>query len=93
MRFLESVSGKVRLFSDVIVHKSGDAEWIALSRDSAAAGEMLFLDLEEDVRPNQLSVCVIESQPVVLDGDMRYRIRLHSDDIAPILFEQHVRRG
>jgi hypothetical protein len=87
------VSGEVRLFNDVVVHRNGVAEWIALSREAAATGELVFLDLEEDGAANQVAVWVIESRPVLLDGDMRYRIRLHSDDMAPILFEQQVRRG
>lgn len=93
VRFQEPVSGEVRLFNDVVVHRSGDAEWIALSREAAATGELVFLDLEEDGAPNQVAVWVIESRPVLLDGDIRYRIRLHSDDMAPILFEQQIRRG
>jgi len=36
---------------------------------------------------------VIESRRVVLDGDMRHRIRLRATDYPPILFEQQVRRG
>ncbi len=38
-------------------------------------------------------MCVIESRPVMLDGYVRYRIRLQLDELPPILFEQQVRRG
>ena len=38
-------------------------------------------------------VFVIESQPIIVNGDLRHRIRLQGGDLAPILFEQQVRRG
>ena len=91
--FLESVAGVVRGFADVVVQKSGESEWIAISRLAAIAGEMLFLDFTEDERPRHVAVCVVESRPVVLDGDVRYRIRLQADEAAPIRYEQQIRRG
>jgi hypothetical protein len=36
---------------------------------------------------------VIDSQPVIVNGDIRHRIRLQGGDLAPVLFEQQVRRG
>ena len=41
----------------------------------------------------QSPVRVIDSRPIILDGEMRYRIRLRSATLPPVLFKQQVRRG
>ncbi len=88
---MEPVEGVLRVLRDVIVHRESDQEWIAIGREPAVVGEILMLDVEdEDVR---LTMCVIESRPIIIDGDMRHRIRLHSGELPPVLFEQQVRRS
>ena len=93
VKFLASVGGVLRGFADVLGEKSGESEWIAISREPALAGEILFLDLNEGERLNQVAVCVIECRPVALGGEMCYRIRLRADEPASIQYEQQVRRG
>jgi hypothetical protein len=93
VRFTEATHGVLRGFCDVTVQRSGDGEWIAISRQPAVEGEILILDIDEAKRPQRLTVCVIESRPVMLDGRMRHQIRLQADELPPILFEQQVRRG
>ena len=88
-----TADGVVRGFSDVIVTKNGYCEWVAISRHAAVVGETLILEFDEGGRSQQLLMYVIESRRVVLDGDMRHRIRLRATDYPPILFEQQVRRG
>jgi hypothetical protein len=86
----------MRLFPDVMVEPDGDEEWIAMGREAAVPGETLILDIAPrgtNELHHRLPVRVIESRPVILDGDLRYRIRLHSDMAAPVLFEQQIRRG
>ena len=90
---MEPTFGVVRGFSDVVVQKSGKSGWIAISRQPGVAGETLFLDIEDDGRPQHIAVCVVESRPVILDGDMRHRLRLETDGVESVLFEQQVRRG
>ncbi len=88
----------MRFYLDAAVQQSGENEWIGISREPAETGETLVLDVElfvthqGEVR-HRLPVCVIDSRPVIIDGDMRYRIRMHAGVLAPILFEQQVRRG
>jgi len=82
----------------VVVQQSGGDEWIALSREAALTGETLVLDVVlTDVDAMEMRqrfpVYVIDSQAVIVDGDVRHRIRLQGGDLAPILFEQQVRRG
>ena len=93
----EPVTGVVRMFRDVIVRQQGSHEWIAISREAAVTGETLLLDLPDlddgDGDPGRrFPVCVIESRPVIVDGEMLHRLRLHTGEPAPILFEQQVRR-
>ena len=67
-----------------------------MGREAAVPGETLILDIVPrgtNELHHRLPVRVIESRPVILDGDLRYRIRLHSDMAAPVLFEQQIRRG
>ena len=78
----ESAVGALTAFPDVVVQQGGDDEWIGISRQPAVTGEMLVLDvLQSDAVEGEiwrrLPVCVIESRPVIVDGDMRHRIRLH----------------
>jgi hypothetical protein len=91
--FTEPMDGTMSIFSDVIVKWSGDDEWIAISREPAACGEMLRLDVDDGEQWNQFPVCVIESRPVIVHGDMRHRIRLHRAGRSAAIFEQPVRRG
>jgi hypothetical protein len=91
--FTEPKNCVLRVLSDVIVQRTPDDEWIAIGRQPAVAGETVVLDIVEGERRQQLTACVIESRPIVLEGDMRHRIRLQSDDVPRILFEQQVRRG
>ena len=88
---MEPVEGVLRVLRDVIVHRESDHEWIAIGREPAVVGEILMLDVEDD--DVRLTMCVIESRPIIIDGDMRHRIRLHSGELPPVLFEQQVRRG
>jgi hypothetical protein len=92
-RLTEPCESSVRVFFDVIVQQSGDVEWIAVSRQAAVVGETLILEIDEDGRRRRIPVCVIESRPVIVDGDTRHRIRLHSGEFPPIPFEQQIRRG
>jgi hypothetical protein len=94
----EPAEGVLRIFPDVVVQQSEADEWIAFSREAAMTGETLVLDVvltdaEFGEMRQRFPVFVIESQPIIVNGDLRHRIRLQGGDLAPILFEQQVRRG
>jgi hypothetical protein len=97
-RLAEAVEGNVRFFPDVMVEPCGDDEWIAIGREAGVAGEALMLDVVLhnaggiEVR-HRVPVCVMDSHPFVLEGDLRYRIRLHGGPMAAVLFEQQIGRG
>ena len=90
---MEPVEGALRVLRDVTVYRIGDEQWIAVGREPAVLGEILMLDVEDGAIRKRLTMCVIESRPVMLDGYVRYRIRLQLDELPLILFEQQVRRG
>lgn len=90
---MESVESVLRVLRDVTVYRIGDQQWIAVGPEPAVVGEILMLDVKDGDSRKRFTMCVIESRRVMLDGDVRYRIRLQLDELPPILFEQQVRRG
>jgi hypothetical protein len=92
------VNGALQIFPDIVVQQADLDEWIGVSRQPAETGETLVLDvlqfdaIEGEIR-RRVPVCVIESRPVIVDGDMRHRLRLHSGTMASVQFERQVRRG
>ncbi len=91
----EPANGVVRVFRNVIVQPGGRNEWVAISSEAGVIGETLILgipDVDQSQRQCRFPVRVIESQPVIVDGETRYRIRLHTGELPPVLFEQQVRR-
>jgi hypothetical protein len=97
-KFTGPAQGAFRVFPDVIVQQDGEDHWTGISRQPALPGETLVLDfvefdeVEGEVH-RRLPVCVIESRPVIVGGDMRHRIRMHGGIMASVRFEQQVRRG
>ena len=92
-RLTEPADGVLRVFLDATVHRNGD-EWIAISREPAAVGETLMLDvLDVDAGcvGGHFVLCVQESRPIIVDGRVRHRVRLH-DGLPPVLLEQQIRR-
>jgi hypothetical protein len=68
----------LRILRDVIVQRTTNNEWIALSREAGVTGERLILDLGLAGTPLVFTVRVLESRPVVVDGAVRHRLRLDS---------------
>ena len=97
-RFSEALGAALRVFPDIVVQQHGADEWVGISRQPAETGETLVLDVmqfdavEGEIH-RRIPVCVIESRPVIVDGDMRHRIRLHGGILAAVQFERQVRRG
>jgi hypothetical protein len=97
-KLAEPADASLTVFPDIVVQEARDGEWIAISREPATIGETLVLDIvlhaddDGEVR-ERFDVCVIDSQPLVVEGDLRHRLRLFGNYDARILFEQQVRRG
>jgi hypothetical protein len=99
-RFDVTVPGDATLtmFPDVVVHEDARGEWVAISRQPAAAGETFILDVVqvdslEGARSRRVPVRVVESRPVLIDGEVHHHIRLHGSVPASVPLEQEVRRG
>lgn len=71
-----SADGALRILRDVIVQRTQNDEWIAISREASAAGEIVTLDLGIAEAPLRFTVRVLESRPVVIDGGVQHRLRL-----------------
>jgi hypothetical protein len=97
-RLTETVEGTVRMYPDLIVEPHGDDEWIAIGREGAVVGETLILDMvlldpEKGGHRSRLAVCVIESHPIFLDGDLHHLVRLCRSTPAAVVIEQRGKRG
>ena len=92
-RFSKPADAGLSVLSDVIVKWNADNEWIVLGREAAVSGETLTLEVDDGEQRNRFIVCVIESCPVIVEGDMRHRIRLQGAEEQPALFDYQVRRG
>jgi hypothetical protein len=91
-RLTERPEGTMKWFLDVIMQPHGKGEWLAIAREPVPTGETLMLDVvvhEPDGCElwERIPVCVIDSRAVILDGDLRYRIRLLPGNLAPVLYE------
>ena len=92
------VNGTLRIFPDVIVHQDAEGEWVAISRQPAAAGETFILEVVqidslEGERRRRVPVRVVESRPVLIDGELHHHVRLQGSVPADVPFEQEMRRG
>jgi hypothetical protein len=68
--------GTMRVLRDVIVDRSSTEELLAVSHVPGIVGERMSLDLLGDGESLRLTVEVIESRPLIVDGAVRHRIRL-----------------
>jgi hypothetical protein len=68
--------GVLRVLRDVIIQEIGSDELVAIGREAAAVGEALTVELATLDGGSPLSVRVVESRPLVVDGTLRHRLRL-----------------
>ena len=73
---MQSPKGMLRVLQDVVIQKSRPDHTIALSREPGVLGELVTVQF-----PNRDDTSVwarvLESQPIVVDGNVRHRLRLH----------------
>ena len=68
--------GVLRVLRDVIVQEIGSDELTVVGREAAAVGDVLTLELPTLGDGPALSVRVVDSRPLVVDGALRHRLRL-----------------
>jgi hypothetical protein len=66
----------VRISRDVSVRQSGAGDLVVISKVPVALNEPLTLTLTSRAGRVQLDVVVVESVPVVIDGNVRHQLKL-----------------
>jgi hypothetical protein len=66
----------MRVLRDVILHRSGPEELLAVSQTPGLVGEEMTLDVIGGGLSIGLRVKVVDSRPLMVDGAVRHRIRL-----------------
>jgi hypothetical protein len=66
----------MRVLRDAIVQRREGGGWFALSREAAALGEVLLLDIGFDEGIRGVKVKVADSRPVMVNGALRHGIQL-----------------
>ena len=74
------LEGTLRVFQDVLIHRSREGDLVAIARDAGVVGELLALD-EAGVDAEEMIVRVVESRPVVMEGAVRHRLRLEPYEV------------
>jgi hypothetical protein len=72
----------VRVLREVTVQNGAGDEFVAISGEPAAAGDVFILDRIVDHAKVSSRVSVIDSRPAVVNGSVRYRLRLKPLDEA-----------
>ena len=76
---LQSPEGILRVMRDVVVQKrAGDRDVIAISREPGVLGEAVVVEVPADETTEGLKARIVESQPVVVNGTVRHRLRLEA---------------
>jgi len=76
---LQSPEGVLRVMRDVVVQqRAGDRDVIAISREPGVLGEAVVVEVPADETSEGLQTRVVESQPVVVNGTVRHRLRLEA---------------
>ena len=68
--------GELRVLRDVIVHEAGPSEIVAVAHMPGVIGEVMMVDLAGGGYVASARVRVVESRPVILEGQVRHRVRL-----------------
>ena len=66
----------MRVLRDAIVQRREGGGWFAVSREAAALGEVLLLDVGFDEGARGVRVRVTASRPVMVNGAVRHGIHL-----------------
>jgi len=75
---MQSPEGVLRVMRDVVVQRAGNREVIAISREPGVLGEAVIIEVPADETSAGLQARVVESQPVVVNGTVRHRLRLEA---------------
>lgn len=74
-----SPEGVLRVLRDVVIQSTVHDHTIALSREPGILGELVMVQFPTDGHTG-VQAQVLESQPVMVDGSVRYQLRLRHVD-------------
>ncbi len=77
--FLNS-DGMLRISRDVVIKKAAENEFVALSSEPSGPGDVLTITFSAEDRRQTDRVRVIGRRPVVMDGVLKYELRLERLD-------------
>lgn len=69
-------TGILQVSSDVTVQQHNDTDFVAISSEAHAPGEVLVLELVDGPAHTRIAVRVAQSRPIVSGGSLRHRLRL-----------------
>jgi len=70
-----NAEGVLRVWRDVIGHRTGAGEYLVVSPEAGIKGERLTVYLAgRESRP--IPVRVVDSEPIICDGSVQHRLRL-----------------
>ena len=78
---LQSPQGMLRVLQDVVIQNTRPDHTIALSREPGVVGELVSVQFPQD--DFDIRAKVLDSQPIVVDGNVRHQLRLRHVDEAP----------
>jgi hypothetical protein len=73
---LRSPEGVLRVLRDVVIQSTANEQIVAISREPGVLGEAVSVQLSAH-DDSGVPARVLESQPIVVDGSVRYQLRLH----------------
>jgi hypothetical protein len=77
-----NADGSLRIVQDVTLRGGSENEFVAISEEPAAAGEILTLERVVEGKSAVTRVEVIDSRLVMVRGAVRYRLRLKISETA-----------
>jgi hypothetical protein len=71
-----NAGGSLRVVRDVVVQPGAGNEFVVISDEPAAIGDLLTLERMVDGFHTSIEVAVVDSRPAIVNGSMRHRVRL-----------------
>jgi hypothetical protein len=73
---LPSLEGVLRVLRDIVVQSATHEHMVVISRHPSVLGELVSVQSPHDAGTD-VAARVLESHPIVVDGSVRYQLRLH----------------
>jgi hypothetical protein len=77
-----NTGGCLRVVRDVVLRRECGNEFVVISEEPEVTGESLTLERVVNGAVMATQVCVVDSHPTVVNGSVRYCMRLRSSDDA-----------